>query len=191
MPIKFTVELKEVYSVFVEIEDPSITTAEEACQAAMAGQGEETGKEFSHRLGKEYVTVVNEEDKERVEDFEFSTPTRTSLQQGIYTMTTTTFEIQKNLVLSTAHMTEEDDGILSETVYRSTIGDVLPYGWRIYVPHESGEFVRRKRVFKGDGMSPSFLKAFQLSFDLECDWMVFDLDGPIYEDEDRLDIHDW
>jgi len=90
-------------------------------------------------------------------------------------------EIQKTLVVSTAHMTERDDVLLDEYIRNppstSLTVDKVDFGWKIHVETFTESPIN---IFKELGFSDGFVKCILLGFINDCEWVNFDCDGPIY-----------
>ena len=98
------------------------------------------------------------------------------------------FEINKEIVFSTSHISKECREALidaSKGIYRGTELSVLEqfptykdeYGFRIYIfeTPESTEY-------------PELNKILKIAIENECVWLRFDRDGPIYE---GFDVFEW
>ena len=85
-----------------------------------------------------------------------------------------TYEINKELVLSTAHMPEwltkefdeyeTEEGSLLEISF-----DPLPYGYRVYTGYDTFDYPKE------------LIAPIKLALSLGCKWLVFDSDGPVVE----------
>jgi hypothetical protein len=106
------------------------------------------------------------------------------------------YEIDNILVLSTAHMTGTDNNLLDAGVTYDFPYYSLEYGWLILIPRNVDDLNRcledmRIGVSTGAGhfsFSDSFIEAMQLGFRLNCRYLRFDADGPIYEE---LPVNEW
>lgn len=104
------------------------------------------------------------------------------------------YEINSEIVFSTAHITESDSEELLEisinpakielTVYG------FAYGYRVYVSkhYHTSEYIS-KMILKGDSeLSNEFWKLLLIAVKQKCKWLVFDEDGKIYK---HLPTFDW
>jgi len=87
------------------------------------------------------------------------------------------WEINRELVLSTAHL-PDSDRLLLGLDDPGTL--VMPYthGWRIYA-----ETSGLTRPYSG-----TLVRLLQLAVDLDCKWLVLDCDGPVMEE---LETFEW
>ena len=85
------------------------------------------------------------------------------------------YEINRELVCSTAHITFED------SIMIGNLGcvEACSYGWRLYVGDDSD-------VFDGEISNLKALAAIARS--LDCVWLVLDQDGPIYP---NMPTYEW
>jgi hypothetical protein len=97
-------------------------------------------------------------------------------------------EIQKTLVISTGHITKEDDRLLH--VHCNTPNGNLPlivdediHGWKVHTDILETNLEDMRGQFSID-----FLNCLMLAYLNDCQWINFDGDGPIYE---TLQIHEW
>ncbi len=112
----------------------------------------------------------------------------------------------KYIDVSTAHITKEDDEILTLCLNDEKIdfpksltsgnviesGDIAPagnyfeYGYWIFVGlgFDWGTVAQRD----GSPLSPSFINLYQRAYHSDADWMKIDCDGMIYDD---LPKYDW
>jgi len=96
-------------------------------------------------------------------------------------------EFQKILVLSTAHLTEEDNDFLSNEEYSENLDCVIdetPYGWMVHISKNKDELFSEVHRL----LSENFRKAMELAFINDCDWVRFDCDGNVVEE---LKSYDW
>lgn len=94
-------------------------------------------------------------------------------------------EIQKMLVVSTAHISKDDNFILS------TFGDAggptclvvdqYPYGYIVWVGSYSSDEDYPVQIVN-EGMSKEFIALMELAEQLDCEYLKVDADGPIYDD---------
>lgn len=98
------------------------------------------------------------------------------------------FEITKNFVASTGHVTEKDMNLL----VRSGVNDPmcaydLPYGALVALgdPAEREERCREALAY---GYSVAFIGLVKLAGEQGCGYLLLDQDGPIY---DGLPTFDW
>lgn len=95
----------------------------------------------------------------------------------------TKLEISKMLTINIKHITEETSFLLDECDVDSKMRDLPPtfnkrdYGWFIYV---------------GDidcyEMPKDLQKCCELAIDSDCDWLCFDVEGPVVSE---LEIYEW
>lgn len=101
-------------------------------------------------------------------------------------------EINHVLTLSTVHLTEEDNKRLSDAGECGNYFSVYPfeYGFIIYVGEslEKGEFDQRTESMNAGGMSDSFIHIVNEARLRECNYIMFDVDGTVYDD---LPQYDW
>ncbi len=109
-------------------------------------------------------------------------------------------DVDQVLTLSTAHITEKDAEILSEAcidplgnVKREIGGDLSvyrkgPYGFIIYVDVASGRWPGVNAALRRAGLSEAFVEVVLTAIHRDCEWMMLDRDGPVY---DFLDQFDW
>lgn len=98
-------------------------------------------------------------------------------------------EIHKTLVVSTAHMTEEDCDLLSEAMYDASLAAMTPvayemseYGWLIYVNPEMMDCADLEQFSDG------FKDAIKLAQENGCAYLWFDRDANTL---DGLTVYDW
>jgi hypothetical protein len=89
------------------------------------------------------------------------------------------WELEKSLVVSTAHMTNHDDILLSRAAVKSW--DKYDYGYRICLCKEDGEILEQDTEFEKLGFSAAFLNLLRTARRLGCDGLKLDQDGPVYE----------
>lgn len=78
-------------------------------------------------------------------------------------------EIQRTLVISTAHLTDEDRERF-ETDDVIGVVRAFEYGWTVHVPDEDAEQ-------DDESMSAEFAACLKLARDNKCVWLTFDRDG--------------
>jgi hypothetical protein len=97
------------------------------------------------------------------------------------------YEINKELVLSTAHIRREDSDILESGV---DFIDGFEYGWRLWVgvlehyPDPGG----MEKFRQTTRLSSEVWNLLVLARTLDCRWLVLDCDGPV---EKNLPEFDW
>lgn len=97
------------------------------------------------------------------------------------------FEIQKTLVVSTGHITQDDSKILAEAANDGlTLGTLLitydsEYWHILYLTTLTQSSARMA------GLSTACRKWIKIAKDLGCDWIKFDRDGEVYEDYPTFD----
>lgn len=93
------------------------------------------------------------------------------------------YEINKEIVFSSCHITEQDDYRLSNLLFMSLSIYEYEYGHRIYVGVEN--------LVDGDEkilLSDSFWNLYQIAIDNDCKWLLIDCDGQVF---DHLQKFDW
>ncbi len=95
-----------------------------------------------------------------------------------------TLEIQKTLVLSTAHVTKEVNDYLQDTCglpgAENLIMESFEYGWRIYTGSEASERVPTRHA--------SLTSCIELARANDCRWLCLDQDG---DTTDQLPTYSW
>ena len=88
------------------------------------------------------------------------------------------FEFEKNLVVSTEHISEEDNDLLDKL---ETSGAALynliekfKFGWRIHVGSEPQSTIN----YIAKHFSPGLLSLIVIAYSQNCKWLVLDRDGP-------------
>ena len=102
--------------------------------------------------------------------------------------------VRQYLDVSTAHLTEQDNRMLSQSVEdRDVINMVVPlvreyeYGHWVWVPDaEDIEFYAQS--YTSYGLSETFVDVLRYARKNNCDWVNFDRDAEPCED---LPTHDW
>jgi len=114
-------------------------------------------------------------------------------------------EIEKILVASTAHLTRDDNELLSAmeespSLVRRVNVIGRSYGHLIRLPNinwsgDKPDLAAMKDVERGleqiraeDGLSVSFINTCHAAAKMGCEFVLFDADGPVYEE---LPNHDW
>jgi len=100
-------------------------------------------------------------------------------------MDLTGFEINRELVLSTGHVTEADNALLAKRVKDGVIA-ATEFGWRICTNLEMT--FARVRLDAECGYSPALLQLLDTARILGCKWLVLEADGPLH---DELPKFDW
>ena len=91
--------------------------------------------------------------------------------------------ITKVLDVSTAHITEKDNNLLSSNdTY--VISYPKDHGFFVYVP-EAAKIIK---TFARDGYSKAFLKLMKMASEHKCGWIMLDSDGTVYP---QLKVFDW
>ena len=91
-------------------------------------------------------------------------------------------EINKELVLSTAHIPGREGLALRDLVAAGTIDD-LRDGWRVWTGYTD------ETVLRPTSKVSTVQKLLFLALGAGCKWLVLDQDGPDYPDE--LEVFDW
>jgi len=97
-------------------------------------------------------------------------------------------EIQKTLVLSTAHITKTDDTLLGDVLREQVLDIVIvdeDFGWKVHTHSLSRH---NTTTLKRAGFSDDFIKCLMVGFINDCEWVCFDADGPQHN---FLNIHEW
>ena len=105
----------------------------------------------------------------------------------------TNLEIEKNLVVSSCHITEEDDKLLGSISDSSVLSvDRHRYGFLAHIPGEPSDVKDVLGKLPGEGFSESFValmaKAFRVKAEEGVSFLKIDCDGPVVE---GLDVHEW
>lgn len=95
-------------------------------------------------------------------------------------------EINKEIVFSTAHITEADNELLADMLISSSevSGDTFEYGHRVHIPEDFKNFPTNKK----SKLSNNFWYLMELAWSNDCKWLVLDQDGPEHEE---LTSFDW
>ena len=97
------------------------------------------------------------------------------------------YEVQKALVLSTTHLTKEQNDLLTQQGAKyggSELGiavDSLAYGYLVYISSEFRDNVRER-------VPDNIHRAMVLARSFDCDLLRYDADGPI---ADELPTWEW
>ena len=97
-------------------------------------------------------------------------------------------EIQKTLVLSTAHVTEKDNNFLSNNNIAFSSVYVNDYGYSIFINPHIEVLKLEIEELKNLGLSNNFCDLMQLAHDKKCEYLKLDCDGNIYQE---LPSFDW
>jgi hypothetical protein len=89
-------------------------------------------------------------------------------------------EIQKYLVVSTAHITEEENEYLRDEVYSQLSVYTTDYGHSIFVPHEN------LKKFEGI-VGKNVLSLLKIAYKNGCCYLKLDRDGFVYDDLPKFD----
>lgn len=104
------------------------------------------------------------------------------------TYTTQKLYTNKVLDISTGHITENDNKLLTKdecpvSAYKFT------YGFLVNVPHNiESVYKDTRKAIVVNGFSDAFQTVFELARKNQCDYIMFDCDGITYED---LPVFDW
>lgn len=94
-------------------------------------------------------------------------------------------EIQKMLIVSTAHISKDDNEILGTFGEPDgpmcLIVDPYPYGYIVWIGTYSGDEEYPGQI-KDEGLSDEFISLMELAEQLGCEYLKLDRDGPIYDD---------
>ena len=109
-------------------------------------------------------------------------------------------EIEKNLVVSTGHITKKDDELLTkesemleekETLFSDSLELVVfpqPFDYGYYICTVEKLSDRDIKVMKKFGYSNALIDLIKLSHDNGCSFLKLDRDGKLYNE---LPIYDW
>ena len=92
-------------------------------------------------------------------------------------------EIEKTLMASTAHISANDDKLLTGLQHSGRVSEAS-YGHRVSVVVLQED----KDAFLQEGLSAAFFHLMDEVNRLECQWLHLDSDGPVY---DELTKFDW
>ena len=87
------------------------------------------------------------------------------------------YEIERTLVLSTCHMTKEDEELLERDDLQNVGYDPYEFGYRIYISDDP----EYRLATKLDGFSIAFQDLIELAHAKGCQWLRLDGDGPIMD----------
>ena len=90
-------------------------------------------------------------------------------------------EIQRHLVVSTCHVTQDDTICLSEQ--ECIVAHEFEEGFHVHVPEADHD-----DELRDNGYSPAFLGLLKLARENDCDYLTLDRDGPEIE---GLTSFDW
>ena len=91
-------------------------------------------------------------------------------------------EIEKSLMVSTAHITEAENQRLAEDPGNVISVYPTPYGYRIHVPLDPMD----KKVLHAEGY-PSLPRIFEIARAEDCAWIHLDCDVIPYDDLEEFD----
>lgn len=100
-------------------------------------------------------------------------------------MTNSAYEIHNLLVLSTSHITAEDDELIAAAIYPGKGGDEVSLLVYCGAPDDES-FVRE--IDGAARYSAAFVQAVKLARGLGCRYLLFDNAGPVTE---GLPVFDW
>ena len=88
------------------------------------------------------------------------------------------FEIGKHLVLSTAHVTEEDAQLLP----KCKLWTVLDYSYGFFLPVPSlGEPDQLEEILSTSDLPRSVHGLIRIAYIQDCTWLQLDADGPVVD----------
>lgn len=91
------------------------------------------------------------------------------------------YEIERNLVASTCHITKEDNEWLGNDLHQSYLSVyVYYYGFYIHVNQEPDELEEVIRSLKGK-VSSALCNLLRLAHAQRCSYLKLDCDGPEYD----------
>lgn len=98
-------------------------------------------------------------------------------------MSNVTYEINTEMVFSTAHITERDDTMANrKTGFSALLSDSVDGGFRVLVNKESFE------KLPSTTYSSEFQELYRIALEQQCKWLVLDRDGQIYS---NLPTFEW
>jgi len=99
-------------------------------------------------------------------------------------------EFDKVIVFNTAHITENDDKLLTANASQELCIDQFDYGYRIFVPvdYTAEDFIAVVNVARAEGFSEHLCTLLQLAQKHKANWVKLDCDGAIYE---QLTTFEW
>lgn len=103
------------------------------------------------------------------------------------------YDIERVLVVSTAHIAEEDNNKIQAYLKNepASLNPLVVYeyefGYYIYVPQDKELFKEDLEIFK-TLLSADFCKLYQITHEQDCHYLKLDCDGLIY---DHLHENDW
>ena len=92
-------------------------------------------------------------------------------------------EIEKSLIVSTAHISKEDGKLLDAIDVGHLIVDKYSFGWRVLVGDDDLDITDISSKF-----SQGFIAAVIFTKTHGCEWLQLDSDGPEYE---CLGTYEW
>jgi hypothetical protein len=99
------------------------------------------------------------------------------------------YEIERNLVVSTGHISQEDDVLLTDEAETNLTPDLVvykyEYGYLIYISDPLDELIEG-RIKKN--YTEAFVNLLKLAKEQKCSYLKLDCDGQIY---DNLPTFDW
>lgn len=146
---------------------------------------------------------INATQKEKEDMFNtaaaLSTPVPAFLREGINKHVKDSFvevldlEVEKTLVISTAHISKEVDSYFYRIIQESIIPSILvhdfEYGWIVYVPTNDDDFDEHVKQIDSEFIfDESFRKIFMFAHSLNFNFIKIDRDGPI---SSHFKQHDW
>ena len=94
------------------------------------------------------------------------------------------YEIERTLVLSTTHITREDDALLEREDLVNTTYDPYEFGVRVFISNDPAY----RLATRLGGFSVAFQDLIELAHAKGCSWLRLDSDGPVM---DNLKTFDW
>jgi hypothetical protein len=99
------------------------------------------------------------------------------------------YETEKNLVMSTVHISEQDDKRLKNREECPLVVYNYEYGYIIYVDlNEKSDFDETIQQCENHGFSTGFIDLMKLARTNECAYLKLDCDGPEYK---HLTRYEW
>ena len=93
------------------------------------------------------------------------------------------YEIERTLVLSTGHITSQDDEMLTKGELPSPSVDPFSFGYRIYIGTETDPY----QECAASGLSAALAALMVLAREQRCTWLKLDADGPLRDDLPKFD----
>ena len=102
---------------------------------------------------------------------------------NIPTFTADELEFDKVVVFNTAHITDNDDKLLSNSNSSlELIIDQFEYGFRIFVPqYDKDDFDAVIKIVREEGFSEHLCPLLYIALAHEANWIKLDCDGTIYD----------